>query len=688
MSASGPVVPVPAPAFRPDIEGLRAVAILLVVAYHVGVPWASGGYVGVDVFFVVSGYLITSLLVREAMATGGVDLWGFYARRVRRLLPAMAVVLLACIGLSTLLYAPLEQKEFAGASFAAATYLSNVYFAGTATDYLGFQSETHPLLHTWSLSVEEQFYVVWPLFLMAALGVLGRRRQSPDPRRLVRWMAAAAVLSFVLSAVLTRVQQPWAFFLSPTRAWEFAAGGLAVLVPLRGWRRADPAHAGRQAAVLGWLGLGGIVLAALAFDDGTAFPGVAALLPVASTVLVLRAAAGAPGCAPARALGTRPFQEIGRLSYSWYLWHWPLLVFGASMVPDELGLVARLGLAGLALALAEGSYRLVENPVRRSPRLTPARALAMAVVITLVAAGASLGWRQAARYWAESTRHAQFTRARDDLPAVYASGCHVGFEGVDAQAAPCSSGIASAGRTMVLFGDSHAAHWYPALQEMANRRGWRLVSFTKSACPAVDHPVSHSQLSREYRECRAWRRDVLREVQALRPDLVVVASSSEYRLSSEAWFHGTHRVLRSLSASSGSVAILRDTPRLEFDAAACVARKSWRPRALRRRTCEAVLDPRAGEAVFQALRRAARGYRNAYVVDMRPHVCPGSPCAVYRDGMLVYRDTHHLTAAFSVTLHDELAHQLKSRALARSIPWPARGAPAPRDAAPAARIGA
>jgi peptidoglycan/LPS O-acetylase OafA/YrhL len=664
---------------RPDIEGLRAIAILLVVAYHAGVPLVRGGYVGVDVFFVVSGYLITSLLVREAEATGSVDLWRFYARRVRRLLPAIAAVLLACTAAGVLLYAPVEQRELASASFSAATYLSNVYFARGATDYLGPSAETHPLLHTWSLSVEEQFYLAWPLFVLLALGALGARRGALSRRRLAGWMAGAAALSLIGSVVLTRYHQPWAFFSSPARAWEFAAGGLAVLVPLRGWRGA--AGSARGAAVQGWLGLGGIVAAALVFDADTVFPGVAALLPVLATVLVLRSAAAHPRCAPARALGVRPFQEIGRLSYSWYLWHWPVLVFAAVAVQDELGWPARLALTGLALAIAEASYRLVENPVRRSPRLTPAHAMAMAACLTLVGAGVSLAWRRAATEWSRSPVNARLERARDDLPAVYASGCHADFERVEADPAACTSGMAAASRTMVLFGDSHAAQWYPALEAMADERGWRLVSFTKSACPAVDRPTANRRLGREYRECAAWRRDALAEVRKLHPDLVVVASSDEYALSRTDWLHGTDRVLRSLSASSGAVAILRDTPRPGFDVAACVARRSWGVGALQWRRCEARMNGAGPDPVFQALRRAARPYRNAYVVDMGPYVCPRSPCLLYRDGVLLYRDTHHLTAEFAATLGDELVDLLKGRAHSLSIPWPAKGRLPAHDAA-------
>jgi peptidoglycan/LPS O-acetylase OafA/YrhL len=644
--------PVPSSPRRTDVEGLRALAILLVVVYHAGVPGFAGGYVGVDVFFVVSGYLITSLLVREAEETGKVDLWGFYARRARRLLPAMAVVLAACLALGALLYAPVEQRALSSASLASAAYLSNVFFASTATDYLGAAAETHPLLHTWSLSVEEQFYLVWPVFVMAALGVV-RKGGRPSRRRLIGWMAAAAAVSFAASVVLMRTHQPLAFFLSPPRAWEFAAGALAVLLPPLG-RRAWPGGT----AALGWLGLAGVVAGAVLFDENTRFPGFAALLPVLSTVLVLRAAAARPDSAPARVLGARPLQEIGRLSYSWYLWHWPVLVFAGQLL-ESPGLPARLALLALSLAIAEASYRLVENPVRHAPWLDRRRSLAMAAAVTVLGVGISLGWRAASRHWSTLPGQERLAEVRGDLPTIYATGCHADLEDTDVDAERCDTGPEGARRTMVLFGDSHAAQWYPALAEIARRGGWRLVSFTKSACPAVDVVTENRQLGREYHECHRWREAVLREVREMRPDLVVMASSKGYGYSGAKWARGTDRILRSLTASSGSVAILRDTPQPGFDVAACVARGEWGLGTLLDRPCDAELDPRARRPMFNALRRAASSYPNAYVVDMVPHVCPGTPCRMERGGVLVFRDADHLTAEFAATLAPALAELLK-----------------------------
>ncbi|MEL6778394.1 MAG: acyltransferase [Cyanobacteria bacterium J06597_16] len=315
------------PAFRPDIEGLRAIAILLVIAYHAHVPGFKGGYIGVDMFFVLSGYLITWLLIHEAEETGTINLVRFYARRARRLLPALLLVLAVTIGISAVLYAPFEQQALAHTALATAAYLSNAYFAQTAVDYLGTALETNPLLHTWSLSVEEQFYLVWPLLVAFAAGVSNRRTRQQSPQKvslnrknILLWMGALTLGSFILSVYLTDVRQPLAFFLSPARAWEFSIGALAILIPTGRFpfqqqpakqspTSKDPRAFGTLSEIVGWLGLGGILTAVLWFDETTLFPGTAAVLPAIATVLVLRACAARPASRLSQTLSIRSFQE-------------------------------------------------------------------------------------------------------------------------------------------------------------------------------------------------------------------------------------------------------------------------------------------------------------------------------------------------------------------------------------------
>ena len=588
---------VPRPRFRADIEGLRAVAVLLVVLYHAGVPGFGGGYVGVDVFFVLSGALITWLLVHEAGETGTVDLRRFYARRARRLLPAVAVVLVATVAAGAVVLAPLEQEGVARSALATAAYLSNVLFARRATDYLGAAAEGDPLLHTWSLSVEEQFYLAWPLFVLLALGALGRAGGRPlrqaqgklSRRRLVGWMGTVAALSFAACVVVTQARQPWAFSLSPFRAWEFAAGALGVLLAGGGaaGRRLIPGRPGTAESVLGWVGLAALAAASVLYGAETPFPGAAALVPVLATVAVLHAGTARTETALARALAWRPLQEVGRLSYSWYLWHWPVLVYA-----DALGwadaLPARLALLAVSLGLAEASYRLVEDPVRHHPALAcrAGRSLALAAALTAGGVALSLGWERAAQTWAASPGQARFSEARADVPALYASGCVADV--YDTAPPDCVFGEADADTTVVLFGDSHAAQWFPALARLAAERGWRLVPLVKTSCPAVDVETVNPRLGRVYGECPAWRRAAYAEMARLRPALVVASSSSVYFLPSypdrtpvaawdAAWGAGAGRAFRRLADVADRVVYLEDSPRPGFDVPACLARGAWRP---------------------------------------------------------------------------------------------------------------
>ena len=667
------------PHFRPDIEGLRAIAIFVVVAYHAGIPGFEGGYVGVDVFFVLSGYLITWFLVHEAVSTGEIDLVRFYGRRARRLLPALGLLLIVVVPAMAILYGPFEQRALAASAIATAAYGSNLYFAWTATDYLGTAAEENPLLHTWSLGVEEQFYLVWPLLVAIPLGALRRQRSRSVPGPLLLAMAAVAAASLLLSVGVTHWRQPWAFFLSPARAWEFAIGGLAALAPLaRGafgdggappGRPQGGAPPRRAVGLVGTAGLFGILAATTVFDGETAFPGAAALLPVLSTAAVLWAGAARPDARFVAFLSFRPFQEMGRLSYSWYLWHWPILVF-ASLLLEELPISDRILLAFVSLLPAELSYRLVESPVRhsRALRRDRGRSLLMGGLVTIAGLALGLTWREASAEWASRPEQTRFTEVRDDLPSLYSSGCHLDFFATRPDLSRCVVGNdGGATSRVVLLGDSHAAQWYPALERLARQRSWRLWPMTKSACAPVAVRQFSPELGREYRECELWRDAALEEIDRIRPDLVVLAFSVRHSFSREQWVRGAEGILTRLGSASRHVVILEDTPWPDFDVPKCLARREWRPVLLDGGSCEITLHGDERARVFGELRQVAAGFSNVSLVDLTSVICPGSPCPPERDGILVYRDSHHLSATFAASLAEPLAKRI-ARAAGSSPP--------------------
>ena len=662
-----------------DIEGLRGIAVLLVVLYHAGVPGFAGGYIGVDVFFVLSGYLITGILAAEIVATGTLDLARFYARRARRLLPAMALLLVAITVFAYPFYAPMEQRTIAQTAVATAAYVSNFYFANSATDYLGAGAETNPLLHTWSLAVEEQFYLVWPLLVLVALsGLAGLRRSSstpalpsPDRQRLIWAMVVVSVASFALTLwLMGTLRDHWAFFSSPTRAWEFALGGLAALVPRLDGRslRDGSMRFGSLDTVphfsrwLGWLGLGAILLAGVAYSARTPFPGVAALLPVVGTAFMLRAGTARTATAMGRVLAWRPLQEIGRLSYSWYLWHWPALVFADALF-GPLPLGTRLAVALGSLGLAEASYRLVENPVRHH-RLLAARSgrgLALAAALTVFGLALAFGWDRVAAQAEASPEQAPFARAAADISELYEAGCHASHRAMDA--AGCSFGPADADLTIALFGDSHALQWEPALSVLLDERGWRLVTFTKSSCPTPDLDYFDKWLGRTYDECRIWRERAMVQIAALQPDVTILASQYDYGIEPATWQAGFTRTVEAIRPSAGHVLVLNDTPFPNFAVPACLSRVAWqRAHAPFQTATTCSFEPHAPyrDAVSTAERATADRYDNVSFVDFNEVICPGARCEVQAGDLTIYRDAHHLTKTYVETLAPRVAAAIEA----------------------------
>ena len=375
-------------AFRADVEGLRAVAVGLVLLYHAGVPFVPAGFVGVDVFFVISGFLITGLLVSELRRTGRISLPGFYARRAKRLLPAAGIVL-AATTVGTLLFLPQTRWSSVGGDIvSSALYFVNWRLAGRSVDYLAEDASASPVQHFWSLAVEEQYYLVWPILLLLMSWWALRRRGNGAAVGRSLWIGLAAVglPSLAWSVYWTQHEQASAFFVTTTRMWELAIGAGVALAAVRLASMPRPV-----ALVLGWAGLAAIATSALIYSTSSAWPGYAALLPVLGAAAVIAAGAAAGPAGPVALLGTGLFRWFGGLSYSLYLWHWPMIVFAAAYF-GELRVWQGAVVAALSVVPAWLTFKLVENPIRysrpisRSPRL----ALALGACLTLVGVAGGL----------------------------------------------------------------------------------------------------------------------------------------------------------------------------------------------------------------------------------------------------------------------------------------------------------
>jgi peptidoglycan/LPS O-acetylase OafA/YrhL len=650
--------PLPDVAFRPDIEGLRALAILLVVAYHIDFPGLRGGFIGVDVFFVISGYLITGLLLERPDGTR-LSLMEFYARRTRRLLPASVLTLAFIVIAGWLLLSPAERQYQARAAAASALYVSNLWLQRQTADYFAPESADNPVLHTWSLAVEEQFYLVWPLMLALAF-----TRATPR-----RWIASALIsvagLSLLTCLWLSTVDQLWAYFSLATRAWEFVLGAAAVvaLPMLRPWLN-------RSAWPLGGAGLLAILASALWLDVKVAFPSAATLVPVIGTVAVLLAGArDSPNKQPGvRLLASAPMQRLGRLSYSWYLWHWPILFFGGVLSSAlTASLAGRIALVICALGVAAVSYRWIENPIRFSAHLRtrPVHTLVLAAMLTLVAAGGSRYALAVAEVAANTPEQQAILRASFGSPRrLQDSGCFLDYDRVTLP--ECNFGNPEAASSIVLFGDSHAAQWFSALESIARDQDWRLVPFTKAGCPSAQVNVELWTLQRAYPECMAWRQAALRRIIELHPKVVVIANSDAHvsartakgprRLTAQQWRDGMRMTLELLSAAGIRVVVLRDTPGARYDVMRCLSRQAASGRSSD--ACGSLREERVRNDVVAQVRDAAQGLPSVNVLDLTDKLCDQRTCPPVINGVIVYRDAGHINDTFAASLADDFKKRL------------------------------
>jgi peptidoglycan/LPS O-acetylase OafA/YrhL len=588
---------------------------------------------------------------------GKVDLLRFYARRMRRLLPAALLVIVVTLAASIVIVTPLRLTEIAGDAAAAALYVANFRFAFEAADYLALEAPS-PLLHYWSLGVEEQFYLVWPLILLAATRMV--------PLRLVgQFFLALALVSFGISLYLTEASQAWAFFSPVTRAWELAAGALVAVGLLR-----IPARLPRMTAPIAVLvGLALIVAGVVILGTESAFPGLAALLPVTGATLVIMGGLRGPTL-PGRVLLSNPVSRyLGRISYSLYLWHWPLLILvPIAMENDQL--VFRVALAGVAVVLAAISTELVEQPFRRSGGLAGRSrgsiqlGLAASAAVGVAALVISGAITLPANLLPRDPLVLELAGVREDLPRSYADGCHLTYE-VTEPRDDCVYGDPEGEQTIFLIGDSHAAQWVPALDAYAAERGRRLEVHTKSACSVADVPLWERKLLRQYDECLEWREALLKRIKRTEPEMVFVGSSRDYELWSNGnivrtndaytyWQQELTQLLQALDENAARVVLLAEMPFLNFDPVDCLADR-------RRSTC----DPPSSlvlDLEYAALESAAAAAAGAEVLSLNGVLCHDGSCPVVVDDIVVFRDRHHVTASYMDHLAEPVANLIEGRA--------------------------
>ncbi|NNH68056.1 acyltransferase family protein [Rhizobium laguerreae] len=638
--------------FRKDIEGMRAVAVIGVIAFHFGITQLHGGFAGVDVFFVISGYLITTHLHSQLQKNGTIDFLSFYAGRLRRLLPSAILVILTTLVAGFFFYSPAEQKLYSSDAFYTSAYVLNLKLLKNAFDYFAPEAANNPYLHFWSLAVEEQFYLVWPVLLVACFKLA--------PRFALRVFLAAAVIgSFLGCVVVTRIAQPWAFYALPFRAWEFAVGASIPFWPLH--------LSVLMKRALGYLGLVLIIVAYFTLSEEGGFPGWSASIPVVGAAFVIFA--GMDERSSVKILHLKPLQTAGWLSYPLYLWHWPVIVY-ASALPWDLTIGDRFGVVVLTIALSFASKYLLENRVRHNGWLQtrPLAAIAMAAVLTLTGLASARAIGVISTYHIDPELEKIADSAAENSSVTSSnSACLPGLS-VE-EPVSCELGDKSSSRTIVLLGDSHADAWSNGLNEFAKTNHYRLVTVMKASCTFSDVEVYSIRFHREFFECKKWRAKAVAFVRSLKPDLVVLASFNvtytdtplfpqNYKRVSRAEFaQGIRRTVTSFTDASIPVAVMRDVPFMMRNIPICLSRARWlgRDSSVCAMAREKALDP----VIAADERNALTGIHDANYVDLSSSFCDDKICRAEVGGSPMFRDAHHITAAFSRALSSPLQAALE-----------------------------
>jgi peptidoglycan/LPS O-acetylase OafA/YrhL len=672
------------------------VAVLLVVLDHARIGPFHGGFVGVDVFFVISGFLITGLLVNEAQRDHRISLLGFYARRARRIIPAATVVLVATAVASYVVLNGVNAVRLLKETVWATFFAANIRFAQDETDYWAQDAETSPIQHYWSLAVEEQFYLVWPLVVLLLVWLF--RRHGRDRRAIVVTIALLSAVSFAYGVRLVGTDPLAAYFSTPARAWELGLGAGVAAALLRIGRL----PAGLLAAA-SWAGLAMVGAAALLFSEQTRVPGYPALLPVVGTALLLGGGAAAASWGPQRLLGLAPMRWVGDRSYSYYLWHWPALILVAAVWRTPSGWSGLL-VAAAALVVSDLSYRFVENPFRTAalfkPRLRgillyPASVAVLGLVVWsthhLVVSElddpvppiAITDYDQEAELSddpAVAIVQASVLAALDGQPiphplkpdplslvshedpvAADLGGCE--YFGIPDPMPLCPLGDPDGDRTMVLVGDSHMRHWIPALGRIAERYGYRAYYFVLQGCtPALVQPVTPLKDAPD-EDCVFFHEWSQQQIEELRPDLVFMSTDTQFEyVDDEGERTKDNREIAALIEQgmvdrieatrphAGRIVVIGDVPRLKFDPSVITERGAT--------LADGLSDPQARSMQMRRAVKAAVDATGVDYVDSKRWFCAYDKCPVVVGDFVTHRDRGHMTLEYGRTLAGPLAAAL------------------------------
>ncbi len=656
--------------FSAEIQGLRAVAVLSVLFFHIWPSKIPGGYVGVDVFFVISGYLITGALIRELDSRGTISISGFYQRRIKRLMPAATVTIIGA-ALAYRLQPVVTWAATSKSIVASTLYSQNWWLAHESADYWAQDDSPGTLQHFWSLAVEEQFYIVWPLLII--LAAWAARKASRAPLTFIRGtMVVLLLISLVHCITLSQTDPSLAYFSTTTRAWELALGGALALWPhARSW---SPKASQWLAAV----GLAMILVACFVFDDQTTFPGYAALLPTVGATMIIAAGTSPSPLSISRLLRTKWSQFYGDISYSLYLWHWPVLILYQQLTDSRMNMADGMIVFVVSAALAHHSKLLVEDPIRARGVFDKRRWHTFAFALGCMALALATAWwidrahskkqkkahrpTLAQKYYdavhtlSPDDRAIAALAAKDDIAPWYRSKCR-GYQRT-VEPVPCDHGPLDATVNVTLIGDSHAVHWEPAFIELAKDKSWGFQMYAKTMCSMGDHSVSIGKESVVYETCDTYRDNLMKVLLREKPDIVIISQSSAHKpigvdedRRAEVVAQSLERTVRTLQRAGIEVLLMADTPWLKESGPECLSAPKYTPGS-----CDVSVER------FRKRRDPVLILSDTHpdigALKMSQHLCDDKTCKVIIDGMIVYKDAHHLTARFAKSLAKKLGAEL------------------------------
>ena len=616
-----------------QIQALRALAASLVVLFHAKL--SPGGFIGVDIFYVISGYLITGIIIKEIGNTGKFNYGAFYLRRAKRLLPASLSILALTAVFSWLVLPPTVRSDLGRDVLAASLYVSNYLFAFWQNDYQNLNATPSPVIHYWSLAVEEQFYIFWPI-LIYSLWKIGKRRA------VALGIIATTICSFLFSLYLTTANPIWAFYSLPTRAWELGLGALLLFIPEK-----ITAKKLVSRTLLVWAGAILLMASVFIFSERTAFPGYNALLPTLGTAILISLIASWPPILNDLSK-LRIVQWIGEISYPFYLWHWPLLVLPSTRFGRPLTLLERIFFILLTALAADLTHRLIERPIAKreftSKRIIRSSTFA---TITCTALAAGILFTVQGDIKLPNGKSVSIEEVMTK-PKVYLDDCHV--NNGEVLSGDCTYGDKSSNKTIVLYGDSHAAQWFPALEKLANENGLKLISLTKSACPATE--VRKVQIGAyKNRDCFEWRENSIKRMQQMKPAAIILSGFQHFDVpdnfpSRQSWWaEGQKLAYAHLVGASSKLIYISDTPHPKRDIPNCLAANGGAK-------CDDTekSDPQISGGFIE--------------VNPTPWLCTNE-CPAVVNGIVAYRDASHISVAMSRSLSLELGGVLTDLGIIR-----------------------